>query len=214
MQVVIEEGVSWEFATDVNEYQQESTRNGSAMDLGTPLTRFVVCDDDQREHRYFLWEIHYALYDGWSIPLLLNQVECAYYNQSTKELQSIAPFIKYIAEMDETATKTFWQTQFADLHGTHFPPPKPGYHPRPDRHMSVTVSNLKLGHRDFTASTVLRAAWAIVVAQSAGSTEALLGVTVTGRQALVADVENMAGPTIATVPIRVTIDLDSSCSPG
>ncbi|KAH8672362.1 non-ribosomal peptide synthetase [Ilyonectria robusta] len=210
VQVVIEEGVSWEFATDINGYQQEDTQSGPAMNLGTPLTRFVVCDDGQREHRYFLWEIHHALYDGWSIPLLLNQVEGAYYNQSTKELQSIAPFIKYIADMDETATKMFWQTQFADLNGSHFPLPKSGYHPRPDRHMSVTVSNLELGHRDFTASTVLRAAWAIVVAQSAGSTEALLGVTVTGRQAAVADIESMAGPTIATVPVRVILDLDNS----
>ncbi|PNY24312.1 LOW QUALITY PROTEIN: Nonribosomal peptide synthetase [Tolypocladium capitatum] len=209
VQVVLEEGAQWTTGTDVDGYQEEHASNGHSMGLGTPLTRFAILAAGAGERFHFLWEIHHALYDGWSLPLLLKEAEHAYYNEENQSLPSMPVFVKYIMDRDEATTRTFWQAQFADTKGSHFPSPKAAYHPQTDQQMNLTVSGLDW-YGDFTAATIIRAAWSVVMAHSAGSNEALFGVTVTGRQAPVAGIEHMAGPAIATVPVRVKVDWDGS----
>lgn len=51
-----------------------------------------------------------------------------------------------------------------------------------------------------------RAAWAIVLARYCDTDDVSFGATVSGRQAPVHGLENMAGPMIATVPVRVQTD--------
>ncbi|POR38790.1 Nonribosomal peptide synthetase [Tolypocladium paradoxum] len=210
VQVVLEEGVPWTTATDLGHYEQEHASNGQLLGLGTPLTRFAILDAGAGDPCHLLWEIHHALYDGWSLPLLLSQAEHAYYDEPSHPLQSMAVFVKYIMDRDEATTRAFWQAQFANTKGSHFPSPKAAYHPRHDNQMSLTVSGLDWGRGDFTAATTIRAAWSVVMAHSAGADEALFGVTVTGRQAPVAGIEHVAGPAIATVPVRVNVDWDAS----
>lgn len=210
VQVVLEEGVQWTTSTDLDHYEQECASNGQLMSLGTPLTRFAILDAGAGERCRLLWEIHHALYDGWSLPLLLKEAEQAYYNEPSQPLQSMAVFVKYIVDRDEATTRAFWQAQFANTKGSHFPSPKAAYHPRPDNQTSLTVSGLDWGRGDFTAATIIRAAWSVVMAHSAGASEALFGVTVTGRQAPVPGIEHVAGPAIATVPVRVSVDWDAS----
>lgn len=204
VQAVLEEGAHWSSADSVDGLQREP------MGLGLPLTRFALAEGDGGA-RLFVWDVHHALYDGWSLPLLLQEAEHAYYRESSPPLESMAGFVKYIVERDEAVTKSFWQAQFANLKGTHFPLPKTAtYTARPDCQVELSVPGLKWGHGDVTAATVVRAAWAVMVAHSADSDEALFGLTVTGRQAAVAGIERMAGPAIATVPIRVALDWEDS----
>nr|POF14196.1 nonribosomal peptide synthetase tes [Quercus suber] len=57
-----------------------------------------------------------------------------------------------------------------------------------------------------TRATVLRAAWAIVLARyNDGTDDITFGAAVAGRQAPVAGVERMVGPVISTVPVRVKL---------
>ncbi|KJZ74704.1 hypothetical protein HIM_05821 [Hirsutella minnesotensis 3608] len=209
VQVVLEEGPHWSLGSDLQEFQREHADR--PMGLGVPLTRFGLVDGGSDGSRYFLWDIHHALYDGWSLPLLLQEAEHIYYGESSAPLESMTAFIKYVVDREETAVKSFWQAQFANLKGSHFPLPKTAtYDPRPDCQMTVSVPGLEWGRGDFTPATVVRAAWAVVVAHSADSDEALFGLTVTGRQAAIPGIERMAGPTIATVPIRVALDWEGS----
>ncbi|KAE8852448.1 hypothetical protein PTNB29_10457 [Pyrenophora teres f. teres] len=54
-------------------------------------------------------------------------------------------------------------------------------------------------------STLIRAAWALLASSYTSSDDVVFGATVTGRNAPVAGIEAMAGPTIATVPVRVRV---------
>ena len=210
VQVVLEEGVQWTTSFEPDHFDQEQTSSGQLMSLGMPLTRFALLAGGAGKNCRLIWEIHHALYDGWSLPLLLKEAEHAYYNESSQPLHSMASFVKYIQEQDEAATRAFWQAQFANTKGSHFPPTKAAYHPRPDKQMTLTVSDLSWGHGDFTAATIIRAALAVVVAHSASAKEALFGATVTGRQAPVEGIEHVVGPAIATVPVRVNVEWDAS----
>lgn len=211
VQVVLDNQVPWTLGTDHNN-DLEQNRNGQHMGLSTPLTKFALFKSAAGGHRQFVWEIHHALYDGFALPLLLKQVEDIYFGNPTQALQPMTSFIKYIIDQDKATSKNFWQRLFADTQGTHFPPPKTAHHPRPDCQMSLTVSDLNWGRGDFTPSTIIRAAWSVAAANGAGTNEALFGVTVTGRQAPVPGIELMAGPAIATLPIRVALRWDDSFS--
>ncbi|KAM4055831.1 AMP-binding enzyme [Hirsutella rhossiliensis] len=208
VQVVLEEGAQWSAATRLDDLQRDG--GDVPMGLGVPLTRFALVGEDGGS-RCFVWDIHHALYDGWSLPLLLQEAEHAYYRESSPPLEPMTAFIKYIVEREETATKAFWHAQFANLKGAHFPLPKTAtYTARPDCQLSLAVPGLKWGRGDVTPATMVRAAWAVMVAHSADSDEALFGLTVTGRQAAIPGIERMAGPAIATVPLRVALDWEDS----
>ncbi|KAG5205924.1 hypothetical protein GTR04_6758 [Trichophyton interdigitale] len=207
MQVVLDEGAIWTSRgthDDMVKFNPDSEEN--TMGLGKLLTRFTIFEGTADNPGHLIWEIHHALYDGWSIPLLLSQVENAYFNEFCQPLEPMAPFIKYIQDRDIGAAKAFWNDQFANIKGSHFPPVKPGYVPKQDCQIVRTISELPWGRSDFTPGTIVRAAWSIVAANGADSSEALFGVVVTGRQAPLPNIEFVAGPTIATLPIRVNVN--------
>ncbi|RDA95811.1 hypothetical protein CP533_5216 [Ophiocordyceps camponoti-saundersi (nom. inval.)] len=211
VQVVLDQGASWLSATDMDDYQRRQSGPEQQMGLGTPLSRFAMIDNGAGARPCFLWEIHHALYDGWSLPLLMAEAEKAYYGEIGQDLEPMTGFIKYIQDRDEMSAKTFWRDQFTGVQEVHFPRPRPtATAPRSAAQMSLAVPNLGWGRSDFTPATMARAAWAVVMARGAGSDEALYGVTVTGRQAPVDGIELMAGPAIATVPMRVRLDWDDS----
>lgn len=210
VQVVIDEGVSWTISTELDGVQGDQKSNGPAIGLGTPLTNFTIIEKAAGTPSLFIWEIHHSLYDGFSMPLLMREAELAYFNKPSQGLQPMTAFIKYILDQDKVIAKNFWQRMFAGTQGSHFPPPKAAHHPRLERQMSLSIPGLNWGHSDFTPATLIRAAWSVITANGSGTDEALFGVTVTGRQAPVPGIELMAGPTIATVPIRIVLDRDAT----
>lgn len=178
------------------------------MGLGTPLTRFSILPENAEGDVFLLWEIHHALYDGWSTNLLLQDVQDVYYGNEIQDLESIDAFLDYVTTIDQNTRNEFWRKQFAGIEGCHFPTPKGTDNPIPDQKLELSVSDLDWPNSDFTSSTILRAAWGIVSAHNTNSDEALFGVTVTGRQAPVPGIERITGPTIATVPLRIALDWD------
>ncbi|KIX01205.1 uncharacterized protein Z518_08930 [Rhinocladiella mackenziei CBS 650.93] len=199
-QVVVDQPTRWLFNDD------SSTM---AMGLGTSLSHVGIVSENGKQ--YFIWSVHHALYDGFSVPLVLDAVKGAYTGTRRQHLSPFQPFIKHsLASRNEEAA-TFWKLQFTDLAAPRFPAlPSAGYHPRADTIVRHTVKQLGKPPFGMTMSTVIRATWAILISRFTGSSEAVFGAVVNGRQAAVPGIERMAGPTVATVPVRVLVDYDSS----
>lgn len=83
VQVVLEQGAQWGAGKDLDDYQTQQSADENQMGLGTPLSKFAI-DAGPDRRPYFLWEVHHALYDGWSLPLLISEAENAYYNEGGK----------------------------------------------------------------------------------------------------------------------------------
>ena len=179
-----------------------------SMGLGTPLTRQSLVRAENAN--YFIWTIHHALYDGWLLPRIYNELEELYLGEHNGlGLMPFQHFIQYTAEIDRDAATTYWKGQFEGLEVQHFPTlPSPTYQPMSDSVLEFQVDGVDWGKDDFTPSTIVRSAWAIVMAQYGDSRSGVFGATVTGRQASMPGIENVGGPTIATVPLRVAIDWD------
>ncbi|KAL2132693.1 hypothetical protein VTI74DRAFT_3473 [Chaetomium olivicolor] len=202
---------------------EEAVAKGQALGLqtGGALTRYAIVDGP--EGRHFVWGIHHALYDGWSLRLLARRVQDVYNNAisgtpSTVTTSGVpyANFIRYLAARDIAASEKFWRDSLEGASSiTHFPqlPPSvasqtetPSFRAETCR-VDVRRSGILI---DITTSTLIRAAWAILQAAYTGMDDVIFGETLVGRNIDVPGVMEMAGPTFTTIPTRVRLDRDRS----
>jgi amino acid adenylation domain-containing protein len=109
------------------------------------------------------------------------------------------------------STEAYWQTALADCEATLFPALPPAVQqPIAEATVHYQCAPLPKTASDTTTSTLVRAAWAILASRYTSSDDVVFGATVTGRNAPVAGIETMLGPTIATVPVRVRIERDQT----
>ncbi|KAF2471494.1 acetyl-CoA synthetase-like protein, partial [Lindgomyces ingoldianus] len=211
LQAVIAEGIRWREAEELEEYLEKD--KSVSMGLGEPLTRYAIVTERKEEKRWIVWTIHHALYDGWSLPRIIDAVTKAYTEGMIEPQPSFHAFIKYLNQQDQEITALYWQDALYGCQATLFPPlPSAVQQPVADAMIDYQCPPLLKAPSDTTTSTLVRAAWAIVASRYTNSDDVVFGTTVTGRNAPVDDIEAMIGPTIATVPVRVRVAGDQTVS--
>lgn len=218
LQVVCDEEISWVHAAGLEEYLSSDKKD--PMGLGRPLVRYALVKktSDAMGPSWFVWSIHHALYDGWSIHILMNEVSRAYSGVVTATPKTPRPpfqaFIKYVREQgNDQETRRYWSETLAGCEELiPFPTPPPKIkQPEADQTIEYLMpppnNNLMRSRdRNVTTSNLVRAAWALLVSRITNCPDVVYGVTVSGRSAPVQGVELMAAPTFATVPLRVRLD--------
>ncbi|KAH3288864.1 Nonribosomal peptide synthetase 1 [Aspergillus fumigatus] len=204
--VIDKEEISWASGTTLDELTAESPE--LPRHNGGRLTGYAIAAS--QTGRYFCWTIHHALYDGWSIPLVLRRVEEVYTN-STASARTVpySLFINYLLERSMADSDEYWKSQLANLSCSPFPQSR---NPLPDsvrvgnrHHSSMKISRAASGV-DLTIPELIRAAWAIVVSAHTGSSDVCFGETLMGRNIDLAGVTDIAGPVLTTVPTRIQVD--------
>ena len=210
LQVVLREGVTWQTGTSLEAYAEADRK--IPITHGGPLIRLCITGI---EDRHFVWTAHHAVYDGYSLGLLFNQVQEMFKHGIAPEGPSFNSFISYLAGFtaDSAASDQFWNTQFQGGRLATFPPlPSHSYEPRPRAREQIIVSTVTRPHFPVLSSTLLRAAWALVLARYADSEDIVFGVTLSGRNAAANGIERMLGPTITTVPLHVHLNPNQQIS--
>ena len=204
VQVLIDQPVDWCEVHDVDEFRRND-RN-PAMTMGTPLTRVAMIHDEHRTKNFFALRIHHAVYDGWSISTLLANLAQICQGFPPQPSTPFRSFIKHVVGTSSAAAEHFWKAQFSDLEASQFPQlPAANYQPRADRTLEYTIAGLRWPSTNATPSSVIRVAWALLVAAYSSNNEAVFGAVVMGRQAFSGN-ESVMGPTISTVPVRIAWD--------
>ncbi|KAH7268863.1 hypothetical protein B0J15DRAFT_442051 [Fusarium solani] len=217
LQVILNNSVDWISTTGLESYLRADRKQ--IMGLNDPLARYALVHDGQTDRpRCFVWTVHHAIYDGWSLPLVLDTVAKAYQGKTVTDSQPVTtapgfqPFIKYLEEQQRNhegvkKTEDYWKQYFDSCEATQFPTlPSPSYEPTSNK---TTLYRMKVNSPspstslDLTPSTLIRAAWALVVGQMTNTSDVVFGMTVSGRNAPVQNIEAMPAPTMATVPLRV-----------
>ncbi|KAJ4159128.1 uncharacterized protein LMH87_008041 [Akanthomyces muscarius] len=208
LQVVLDEAIKWVDASSLNEYLRlDRTR---PMEIGQPLTRVALVKDDFGVPRWFVWTIHHALYDGWSLPLILKTVEQAYRGEELQPRQQFKAFIKYAREQDDEEVMEYWRRSLRGCSEcAMFPTIRTDMaQPLADSFMERQMPRSRkwtsqcLG---VTTSNMIRAAWALVTSSMTNSNDIVFGCVVSGRTAPVNRIDDIIAPTIATVPIRIKL---------
>ncbi|PYI01217.1 acetyl-CoA synthetase-like protein [Aspergillus sclerotiicarbonarius CBS 121057] len=205
-QAVMEEPFAWSPMSSEAEFRHFNRSN--PMGLGSNLARFALLQPDVAPARLLL-AVHHSIFDRWSAPLLLAEVEKAYGGQLV-EKQHFKEFVSYVSSQPAEHSDAFWRDWLSDSRPTVFPRlPEATYVPNPTSSKDTTVW-LSPSPSAFTATTKLRLSWALLLSQHTGNPDVVFGAVSTGRSAPVEGIERLVGPTLATVPFRVRVNGDAS----
>jgi amino acid adenylation domain-containing protein len=203
LQVVVKDQISWQIIDDLDQYLAADL--DSPTGLGQPLVRFALKGDA------VVFTIHHALYDGWSLAALLDDVSKVSRGLDANPRIPYNVFIHHLRAMDRAAAIKFWSERLEKAPAPAFPVlPSPGYRPYADKRYELTTKLPPRESSHITQATVFRTAWALVMARYASMTDVVFGSTLSGRTLPIRGIENIDGPTIATVPVRVTFKTDQT----
>ena len=203
LQVVLHHAnIEWHTAESIEEVTDSPLQLPEKS--GSPLMRFTIVDGDDR---YLVWSIHHSIYDGWSMPKMLQRVEEIYMEDAQPPVKaSYSGFIKYLQDVDSQASDQFWKSKFEGSRGLEFPNVS-------SIDVSEQATTTTLGYTfelstkpvgtAITLPTMIRAAWAIILSAHTGCEDVVFGETLAGRDIPVNGILDMLGPTITTVPTRV-----------
>ncbi|WP_437926828.1 amino acid adenylation domain-containing protein [Sorangium sp. So ce291] len=185
-----------------------------------PLMRLSLLRVGDEAH-LVLWSHHHLLLDGWSAALVLKDAFSAYDALRAGRAAALPPrrryreYIAWLRELDAGAAEPFWRGALAGF-GAATPLPlervppaagKSGYGAEVvslSEAATARLSRFTQQHR-VTPSTLVQAAWALVLSRTSRSDDVLFGVTVAGRSAALAGIESMVGLFINTLPLRVAV---------
>jgi amino acid adenylation domain-containing protein/FkbM family methyltransferase len=203
-------------------FLEEDVRQGFSMGK-PPLLRLTLFRLD--EARYQLtWTHHHSLLDGWSMPRVLQELFSlyeAFRRGEALELSAVRPFQDYISwlrRQDMAAAERFWRGRLEGfnaatplglerLRGSGPTADQTPYR-RGSRRLSRQVT-AALGdlarERGLTLSTVVQAAWGLLLSRHSGQEDVVFGSVVSGRPASLPGVDAMVGLFINTLPMRLVV---------
>lgn len=192
------------FAERLNEKEESAPR------LGEPFVEFTVVRHRHTSRHRILLRISHAQYDGVCLPKILEALQAAYLGQTIRSPPSFANYLRASAGSLTSAHYEHWSRLLEGSSMTEVVHRK-----RPDHHKSAsgraawlkkTVQLPPVESGNITTATVVKAAWAYVLAQLSASPDVVFGHTISGRNAAVEGIENMIGPCLNLVPVRVRFD--------
>ncbi|WP_146231940.1 non-ribosomal peptide synthetase, partial [Lentzea atacamensis] len=212
----------WSGLDDAAQQEQLQALLASDRALGfdlavPPLTRLYLVDRGE-DRLWLVWGLYQGLCDGWSLPVVMDEVSATYQGQSLEPVRSYRDFIAWLGRRDPSESEGFWRTY---LDGFEAPTPLPvdrlasSHYDQDRRRMrldeTVTAKLVELARRErVTLSTVVQAAWALLLSTYSGDDDVVFGLTVSGRPAELAGVESMVGLFINTLPVRAAVPGDTS----
>ncbi|MEY2246931.1 amino acid adenylation domain-containing protein [Streptomyces sp. BF23-18] len=180
-----------------------------------PLMRLAlaVLDPDRPE---LVLTAHHALYDGWSTPLLMQDLLLLYASDGDASAlpatRDYGDFLSWLTRQDPEEAARAWAAELDGIGEPALLAPDSADTddgvrdqvevalPVEEAHELVRRSS-ELG---ITVNTLVQGAWALLLGQLTGRQDVVFGATVSGRPPAVTDVESMVGMFINTLPVRVT----------
>ncbi|OYO30325.1 non-ribosomal peptide synthetase, partial [Janthinobacterium sp. PC23-8] len=193
-----------------------------------PLMRLLLARLDQQRWA-FGWTHHHAIVDGWSLPVVLADLLALYdadHDLPTAPACTPADLVRYRLSRDAAAAQAAWQVLLAPLDGpcrlargpaergpTERGPTERGPTDGADADLALTLApalGAELGalaaSHGLTLNCLFLTAWTLTVAACSDTATPCFGVTVSGRDAPLAGIEQLVGLAINTLPMAVALD--------
>ncbi|GCE27609.1 hypothetical protein KDA_30930 [Dictyobacter alpinus] len=217
--------MDWQHLDEQEQRKQFLTLLASDRALGVKMTQApllrITLIQLAAHHFECIVSFHHLILDGWSMPVLLNELFVLYaacVQQVPAELATPRPYRDYIAwlqRQDQKQAETFWREH---LKGFRTPlvlsvdsgtgkSPGVGYGEATQHCLPQTVQTLRQMARRYklTINTIVQGAWALLLSRYSGTNDIVFGGVVSGRPPDLQGVEQMIGLFINTLPIRIRV---------
>lgn len=168
-----------------------------------------------------LINIHHAIYDGWSMDIILSDLTDIIRERPLPHRPQFSNLIAYTSNIPRDQldnARSFWAEYLVDWNKPSRP--KLSARPADDETLSLksqldissevaqdAIANIKYG-----AQVYFQAALALIWGSIVGTSDVLLGSVTSGRTIPVEDIEEIVGPSIASLPLRIDIDSSAAVS--
>ncbi|SDP94294.1 non-ribosomal peptide synthase domain TIGR01720/amino acid adenylation domain-containing protein [Lentzea jiangxiensis] len=165
---------------------------------------------------------HHAVFDGWSLPLLLVDLLQLYAGMRLPPAESFKRYLEWLAERDQAAAARAWSTALAGLQsptmlGDAVPPPATsssrqvglGHIDIPIEHDRAHKLVRLASDSQVTLNSVIQLAWGLLLSRLTDSDDVVFGTTVAGRPADLPGAASVVGSFINTIPVRLVCQADA-----
>jgi amino acid adenylation domain-containing protein len=208
VQVVLRNQAEWkESKQDITSFL--ATDKAVSFQPGQPLSRHYHVQDPSSGKSHFVWTLHHAIFDGWSLESLIQHIRHKYSdNQVTVQpTGNFEEFVRFCEKLNGEKCKLFWKAQLENAPTPSFPNFTMAGYLTADgsclRHTMAAPTGTALG---ITTTILARASWAMVLSGYEGSDDVTFGNSLHGRNSLPPKLQDVVGPAVTTLPIRVKID--------
>ncbi|KAI9692080.1 MAG: NRPS [Bogoriella megaspora] len=195
----------------VNEFDRSCPSDDLTLTL--PLSIQVRSGADSS---LVLVRIHHALYDGWSMDLIISDLNATLKGRSCyprPSFRNVTAFQLHDANRSkQDFALTYWQETLADCYPCRLPDLNgqnitEGFLERLDHVSTVNLARLQSQsrHHKFNAQVYLQAAFGYLLSAYVGSSDVIFGTVSSGRTIPVTGIEDIIGPCISTLPLRVNV---------
>lgn len=159
--------------------------------------------------------MHHSLYDGVSLPSMFADLRASYHDL-THELVQRPPFSKAADLIASSAheSEQYWLKTLIEFKQPSLLVKKssrssttPSLYRLDERRLSVSLATLKRLSAELgaTPQAIAMLSWSKVLAVAAGQRDVCFGQVVSGRYLNLPGIEDVSGPLINTVPIRINL---------
>ncbi|WP_410660554.1 amino acid adenylation domain-containing protein [Amycolatopsis sp. lyj-112] len=184
-----------------------------------PMVRMTLVRlEDERSE--LVLTAHHALFDGWSLPLLMEDLLRLYGSggdaSALPDVRGFRDFLAWRTRQDHAEATRAWASELAGVDEPTLLAPagvsgKDGVSgKRGIGQVAVLLSEngpVELTRRaadlGVTVNTLIQGAWSVLLGQLTGRRDVLFGATVSGRPSALPGVGSIVGLFINTVPVRV-----------
>lgn len=168
---------------------------------------------------HVLLQLHHSLYDGWSMDILLSDWSKLLLRQQVSQRPSFKEVVRIYHDMQTgDATRVFWTEHLAGWKRS----PLPKLHSKVmcsnrslsiRRRLSLSRSRVDTGMQRLGCSpqVIFQASLALLWSGITGIRDITIGSVTSGRTIPLAGIEQVIGPCIASLPVRVDLDNVSVC---
>ncbi|KAI8838405.1 hypothetical protein BC829DRAFT_447409 [Chytridium lagenaria] len=167
---------------------------------------------------HFALNIHHALYDGWSLRILLDQVASRYNGmevtfQPDSFSYMVTSILANLQEDGETSRREFWMNRLDSVEPSPFPDLSGTTDKTPGRLLKEQTLKMPLSDIEeqcrvlgVTVQAVSQATWALLLRSYLDTEDVVFGHVLSGRTVPAKDgydLGRVVGPCLVTVPCRV-----------
>lgn len=180
--------------------------------LFKPPIAFCHFKTKTSEESFILFSISHALYDGWSLGLLHDDIKDAYHGKYKPRRPSYIPYLRTVVDGNSESAKFYWAQLLSDAQPTSFPilrNSKDSAEPSTVRHektSALSFSKIQTFCKRHSLSPLAlgQTVWALLLAHCTQSKDVLFGTVFSGRDDEVA--EQVMFPLMNTVVVRSAIE--------
>ncbi|MFB6772698.1 alpha/beta fold hydrolase [Streptomyces sp. NPDC056337] len=167
-----------------------------------PLLRAAVLH--RRNQADLIVTIHHILIDGWSIPVMAEELAALYDGRPLPPAAAYRSYLAWLHDQEPTAVQAAWRDALSGYTG---PPLLEQRTPAGASEVHVELPGNPMARTSraahCTQNTLAQVAWALALASLSNRDDVVFGGVVSGRPASLAGVERMVGLFLNTLPVRV-----------